>query len=1277
MKDYFFYSVNTDKSDYSKHFRSQIRTISIILMVVLFNVSLPVVGQSVITVFSENFDNATSTQPWSPYYSSGWFSKEPLNALQAVSGKGKVLHVNFPAGTVGVEHGLGNYRIPLDSAYKELYLSWEYFLPANFDFGWADKLGGGKFFGGFAGGSMTAIPNTDATDVDGWVSILMFQDGYSTTYNYFKGSSFSSGGWPYGERVATIVKGQWRRMTIRLKINDGDLSNGLFEVYDNDVLVHQLANAKIVNGSHPEYLIEHIYLNSFFGGSGREYVSPIDQFMEFDNLIAFYYPKGSTGYRSGPSESGRIIQVPQATSYHPLPPNRFRPTTYTDANGTINSHCSFYQPVNHTDNFETSTIQVSGATSLNINVTKFSYDGGVNYIGYKQILKIYQGIGSNRVLKQTFQNGILTTPGSIAISGNSATIEWQAGQGSQNGFSLNYSSNGTGSGKNFTCADYKARQGIANVSSGNVPSTPSNLSYSNVLDNSATLKWTDNSNNETAFEIERSGPGNANTIVKFQTGSNTTTFSCTGLIGNTTYTFKIRAYNSSGYSAYSNTIQFTTNYALPSAPTNLLSTTQANNSITLKWTDNSNIEEGFKLERSLSPTTGFAEIAVVSSNITSYTDISLNSGTAYYYRIRAYNPAGNSAYTNVLQINTQQLNIPAAPTALKATAIQYNNATVAWSDNANNESGFDLERSGPDNPALTNVISLPANTISYSDNDLISNGTYKYRIKAKNSDGSSVWSNTIELHTLTPVAGTNNPPIIGDQTFTANENAFSNNFVGLIVSIDPDAGQKLTYKLLSGNTGGIFTLNEQTGELKTTSKDIFSPYPQKYILVIQVTDNASDSKSSTAIITVDVLGSSKTVYIDPDNTNDVLKNGSLNHPYSSWTDITWKEGYTYLQKRGTTFKTDKLLVGASSVTLGAYGEGNLPVISSEINTYLVSGFEKSRVKIQNLSLQADNAVSCIYFLGSSTDSITIERCELKGNANAIKVVDGEVLVSRYNWITSENEGIFTTANTNEIYYNIFKDCNTAVNVMSDAAVAKIFNNVFVNNKQSLSISYAELSLYNNIFYLTEADQFALNQGTGRIQSDCNIFFPEQSGFVSVGGKSYNNLDQMQKNLKIDMHSFTSDPQFVDMVNENFGLAENSPAINTGKTLSLRYDFRGNKVPYSGKADIGAFESTLNVNNQISEQKDQSTLTVYPNPSRGLVNIIAEIDQQQASLEPVINILPELRIIDITGKTILSKQLANDFPIRDEIDLSAFTNGMYFVVVQFADKLIKQKFILNK
>lgn len=68
--------------------------------------------------------------------------------------------------------------------------------------------------------------------------------------------------------------------------------------------------------------------------------------------------------------------------------------------------------------------------------------------------------------------------------------------------------------------------------------------------------------------------------------------------------------------------------------------------LTLAWTDNSNNEDGFKIERKLGQTGTFAQIATVGADITSYTDAGLAAGTTYCYRVRAFNTAGDSAYTS-------------------------------------------------------------------------------------------------------------------------------------------------------------------------------------------------------------------------------------------------------------------------------------------------------------------------------------------------------------------------------------------------------------------------------------------------------------------------------------------------------------------------------------------------------------------------------------------------------------------------------------------------------
>jgi hypothetical protein len=61
---------------------------------------------------------------------------------------------------------------------------------------------------------------------------------------------------------------------------------------------------------------------------------------------------------------------------------------------------------------------------------------------------------------------------------------------------------------------------------------------------------------------------------------------------------------------------------------------------TAAWVDNSNNEEGFKVERMVAKCTApdaFVEIANVGKNITTYLDATTSAGNFYCYRVRAWN----------------------------------------------------------------------------------------------------------------------------------------------------------------------------------------------------------------------------------------------------------------------------------------------------------------------------------------------------------------------------------------------------------------------------------------------------------------------------------------------------------------------------------------------------------------------------------------------------------------------------------------------------------------
>ncbi len=187
------------------------------------------------------------------------------------------------------------------------------------------------------------------------------------------------------------------------------------------------------------------------------------------------------------------------------------------------------------------------------------------------------------------------------------------------------------------------------------PAAPTNLTATTVSSSQINLSWTDNANNENGFKVEQSTDGTNFTQIAML-GSNTVSFSATGLAASTTYFYRVVSFNDAGNSSFSNTASATTSGAppaVPAAPSNLTATTISRTQINLSWADNSGNESGFQIERCKTANcTTFVQIAQVGANVTTFADTSLNKNTAYNYRVRAFNAGGNSAYSNTAGAKT-------------------------------------------------------------------------------------------------------------------------------------------------------------------------------------------------------------------------------------------------------------------------------------------------------------------------------------------------------------------------------------------------------------------------------------------------------------------------------------------------------------------------------------------------------------------------------------------------------------------------------------------------
>jgi TolB protein len=119
------------------------------------------------------------------------------------------------------------------------------------------------------------------------------------------------------------------------------------------------------------------------------------------------------------------------------------------------------------------------------------------------------------------------------------------------------------------------------------------------------------------------------------------------------YTISIQATDNDGGATVVTTSVVVSAPALPATPTNFRVQSVGVNQIQLAWTDASNNENGFSIERCTKRgCTNFAEVGRVGANVSVYSNGGLSNNTQYFYRMRAFNAGGFSSYTNVLPAKT-------------------------------------------------------------------------------------------------------------------------------------------------------------------------------------------------------------------------------------------------------------------------------------------------------------------------------------------------------------------------------------------------------------------------------------------------------------------------------------------------------------------------------------------------------------------------------------------------------------------------------------------------
>ena len=277
------------------------------------------------------------------------------------------------------------------------------------------------------------------------------------------------------------------------------------------------------------------------------------------------------------------------------------------------------------------------------------------------------------------------------------------------------------------------------------PTAPATLSATAVSISQINLSWTAATDNVgvTAYLVESCAGAGCSSFAQIASVTGTT-YNNTSLASGASYSYRVRATDAAGnlgaYSPAATATTFAPDTQPPTAPSNLTATAVSISQINLAWTastDDTGVTAYLVEGCTGAGCSSYAQIASVTG--TSYNQTGLAGATAYGYRVRATDAAGNlGAYSNAASATTfaPDTQPPTAPAGLTATAVSSGQIDLAWTA-ATDDTGvtaYLIERCQGTGCSTFAQVGTTAAT-SYSSAGLSAATAYSYRVRATDAAG--------------------------------------------------------------------------------------------------------------------------------------------------------------------------------------------------------------------------------------------------------------------------------------------------------------------------------------------------------------------------------------------------------------------------------------------------------------------------------------------------------------------------------------------------------------
>lgn len=264
------------------------------------------------------------------------------------------------------------------------------------------------------------------------------------------------------------------------------------------------------------------------------------------------------------------------------------------------------------------------------------------------------------------------------------------------------------------------------------------------------LTWESSEVNILGFRIQRTNPSTGEFEQVAVVEPSAREYTDRNLMAQTSYSYRIASFSSTSQSAWSNIASATTAQNDVPSPTNLTASfSPSQRSVAVQWTDNTDQETGTFIERRVGLSGSFVQIGNTGQDENLFIDSNIVSGNTYYYRARHSTVEGfYTAYSNVDSAFVPVLP-PNKPTTLQIYSVQGSSTefSLVWTDNSNDEDGFQVYRKAGSSNQYTLYNSYPAKsgTGNYGASITVAdpNTEYFFKVRAYRDNLYSDFSNEV------------------------------------------------------------------------------------------------------------------------------------------------------------------------------------------------------------------------------------------------------------------------------------------------------------------------------------------------------------------------------------------------------------------------------------------------------------------------------------------------------------------------------------------------------